>query len=159
MNEYKQKLFGDNVTQDCAFFIDDKIQIYDISVCVQLYIYGSHARNGCTKLYGSQAMWKAINFDNLCAESIEQLSSEPWQEKHCQNLIDRDLRHDFILFCHILYHGLKRAKTCIKSSMAASYKQCFFWWLQGHTLTSFNELPLMPISKFRNDIGVIQGVI
>ena len=47
---------------------------------------------------------------SLCAESIEQLSSEPWQEKHCQNLIDRDLRHDFISFRHILYHGLKRDK-------------------------------------------------
>ena len=91
---------------------------------------------------------------SLCAESIEQLSSEPWQEKHCQNLIDRDLRHDFISFLHILYHGLKRDK----SNLAASYKQCFFWWLQGHTLTRFNDLPLMPNSKFRDDIGVTQVV-
>ena len=57
---------------------------------------------------------------SLCAESIEQLSSEPWQEKHCQNLIDRDLRHDFISFRHILYHGLKRQTWQLVTSSASS---------------------------------------
>ena len=84
-NEKKQKLFGDNLTQDLyvcgfeyAFLINDKIQIYILYHFACNYIFRDRMLEMAAPNYMEvKQCEKQSILTSLCAESIEQLSSEP----------------------------------------------------------------------------------